>query len=104
MVDSEYPGTAVERMMAVRERVAQLAQDPSNPLNGPWEEVRRKILWAGGLKDLPTAIPGQVREWPWLATQCQTTSARVLLQQHIVSSKIFRVTQAIPSMTTITST
>lgn len=57
MVDPEYPGTAVERMMNARARVAELAQ--TNAFNGEWEEVRRKILWAGGLKDLPNAIPGQ---------------------------------------------
>lgn len=28
-------------------------------LNGPWEEVRRKLLLAGGLKDLPNAAPGE---------------------------------------------
>jgi hypothetical protein len=54
--DPEYPGTAVERMMAVRARVAELTQDG---LNGPWEDVRRLILWAGGLRDLPDSIPGQ---------------------------------------------
>jgi len=54
--DKEYPGTAVERMMAVRARVAQLAEED---LNGPWDDVRRKLLWAGGLRDLPDAVPGQ---------------------------------------------
>ncbi|KAG7342069.1 hypothetical protein IV203_007161 [Nitzschia inconspicua] len=54
--DPEYPGTAVERMLAVRSRVANLTQEE---LNANWEDVRRKLLWAGGLKDLPTAIPGQ---------------------------------------------
>jgi hypothetical protein len=54
--DSEYPGTAVQRMYAVRARVAELTPED---LNGRWEDVRRKILWAGGLKDLPDAIPGQ---------------------------------------------
>ena len=58
-VDLEYPGTAVERMHAVRARVAQLAE--GDDLNGRWEDVRRKMLWAGGLRDLPDAIPGQVR-------------------------------------------
>jgi len=57
-IDLEYPGTAVERMHAVRARVAELAAN--NSLYGTWEEVRRQILWAGGLKDLPNAIPGQV--------------------------------------------
>ena len=58
-VDLEYPGTAVERMMAVRARVQELASDGARPLDQTWEEVRRKILWAGGLRDLATAIPGQ---------------------------------------------
>lgn len=56
MVDHEYPGTAVERMLAARARVASLKKED---LNDAWEEVRRKILWAGGLKDLPKARPGQ---------------------------------------------
>jgi len=54
--DPIYPGTAVERMMNVRARAKELSH---NDLNGNWEEVRRRILWAGGLKDLPDAIPGQ---------------------------------------------
>jgi hypothetical protein len=58
-VDNEYPGTAVERMLAVRARVQELANDKAAPLNGTWEDVRRKILWAGGLRDMPTAVPGQ---------------------------------------------
>ena len=52
-----YPGTAVERMMNVRSRVATLSQED---LSGDWVFVRRKLLWAGGLRDLPDAIPGQV--------------------------------------------
>ena len=58
LVDPDYPGTAVERMHAVWARVAQLVE--GYDLNGRWEDVRRKILWAGGLRDLPDAIPGQV--------------------------------------------
>jgi hypothetical protein len=58
-VDPEYPGTAVERLSAVRARVAELAA--GDDLNGRWDDVRRKLLWAGGLRDLPEAIPGQVR-------------------------------------------
>ena len=42
--DPDYPGTAVERMMNVRKRVSELTKED---LSGPWEEVRRKILWAG---------------------------------------------------------
>jgi hypothetical protein len=55
-IDLEYPGTAVERMKAVRARVAEL-NDGS--LDQKWEYVRRKLLWAGGLRDLPNAVPGQ---------------------------------------------
>ena len=57
-VDREYPGTAVARMLAARERVKQLhAQNEFTAK--PWEDIRRKILFAGGLKDLPDARPGQ---------------------------------------------
>lgn len=56
MIDPEYPGTAVERMLAARARVASLTKDD---LNDSWDEVRRKILWAGGLRDLPNSRPGQ---------------------------------------------
>lgn len=59
-VDPRYPGTAVERVTNVHKRVAELAQTP-HALNGSWGDVRRRILWAGGLRDLPHAIPGQVR-------------------------------------------
>ena len=55
MVDPQYPGTAVERMLNVRARVHQVAQE----LQGDWDDVRRKLLWAGGLRDLPRSIPGQ---------------------------------------------
>ncbi|KAL3942578.1 MAG: hypothetical protein SGBAC_003248 [Bacillariaceae sp.] len=54
--DPEYPGTAVERMMNVRSRVKDLTAED---LNGSWDNVRRRILWAGGLRDLPDSIPGQ---------------------------------------------
>ena len=54
--DPDYPGTAVERMYNVRARVKELTQDD---LNSDWEDVRRKILWAGGLRDLPDSRPGQ---------------------------------------------
>jgi len=56
-IDPEYPGTAVERMLAVRDRVKKLAE--TDVFNGRWEDVRKKILWCGGLKDLPDALPGQ---------------------------------------------
>ena len=54
-VDAEYPGTAVIRMLNIRERVRSLT--PAD-LNGEWENVRKKILWAGGLKDLRNVKPG----------------------------------------------
>eukprot|EP00808_Paulinella_micropora_P025778 g767.t1 len=56
LLDEEYPGTAVARLKAVHLRVAQLVQH--GPIKGDWEDVRRKLLWAGGLKDLPNARPG----------------------------------------------
>ena len=43
-------------MLAARSRVQSLKEED---LNDDWGEVRRKILWAGGLRDLPTARPGQ---------------------------------------------
>ena len=55
-VDSVYPGTAVARMLASRERVRSLAPEE---LNGEWEAVRKRLLWAAGLKDLQNAAPGQ---------------------------------------------
>lgn len=58
LYDSEYPGTAVQRLALVHKRVAQLVSDQSLQ-NKPWEEVRRSLLWAGGLKDLRNSIPGQ---------------------------------------------
>ena len=54
--DAEYPGTAVKRLRAVRERVSQLTEEE---LNGKWVDVRRKLLWAGGLRDLSGARPGE---------------------------------------------
>lgn len=59
MFDPDYPGTAVERLRNVHQRVQQLATDPARPLHGPWETVRRHILWAGGLRDLTNVAPGQ---------------------------------------------
>jgi hypothetical protein len=46
--DPLYPGTAVKRMLAIRERVKSLTEQQ---LNGDWPSVRRHLLWAGGLKD-----------------------------------------------------
>lgn len=54
--DKDYPGTAVIRMQNIRERVKSLT---ISNLSEDWENVRRKVLWAGGLKDLTTSRPGQ---------------------------------------------
>lgn len=56
MYDAEYPGTAVVRLQNVLKRVSTLTYEN---LSGDWENVRRNLLWAGGLRDLPNAIPGQ---------------------------------------------
>ena len=55
-VDPEYPGTAVLRMQNIRARARALTAEQ---LNADWQEVRRHILRAGGLRDLPHAAPGQ---------------------------------------------
>lgn len=54
--DTAYPGTAVERLRSVHARLSQLSQDD---LNGDWETVRRRLLWAGGLRDLTNVQPGR---------------------------------------------
>ena len=48
--DTEYPGTAVQRLKAVHERVKSLSPEQ---LSGDWPEVRRKLLWAGTLQYQP---------------------------------------------------
>jgi hypothetical protein len=45
----------VQRLRSVHERVATLKPED---LNGHWEDVRKKILWAGGLRDLQNVAPG----------------------------------------------
>lgn len=55
-VDPEYPGTAVERLRNIQERVKSLS---AADLSCDWEEVRLKLLWAGGLKDLQDVQPGR---------------------------------------------
>jgi hypothetical protein len=54
-MDPEYPGTAVERMNYIRE---QVRSTPRTSFDADWEDCRRAILHAGGLKDLPNARPG----------------------------------------------
>jgi hypothetical protein len=72
MADAAYPGTAVERMMNVRKQVEELAST-AGALDGDWGDVRRKILWAGGLRDLPDAQPGQVRKQMSLSVDSRRT-------------------------------
>lgn len=56
-VDTLYPGTAVERMLAARGRARMLT---AGELNGDWTSVvRPRLLWAAGLRDLRDAPPGQ---------------------------------------------
>ena len=56
-LDPDYPGTAVERMQAVRQRAASLT--PSE-LSRDWSTyVRPRLLWAAGMRDLRDATPGQ---------------------------------------------
>ena len=57
-VDPEYPGTAVLRLENARLRVRELVQRDELS-NVPWEDIRKRLLWAGGLRDLPDARPGQ---------------------------------------------
>ena len=48
-------GTATKRLKSVHERLKTLKP---KDLNDEWSEVRRKLLWAGGLKDLTNVRPG----------------------------------------------
>lgn len=56
IVDPEYPGTSVIRLQNVQRRVKSLTPQE---LSRDWETVRRSLLWAGGLRDLPNARPGE---------------------------------------------
>lgn len=55
-IDEDYPGTAVERLRNVQQRVKSLHRED---LSEDWAAVRKKLLWAGGLRDLPDNIPGK---------------------------------------------
>jgi hypothetical protein len=59
LIDSMYPGTAVERLNNVHARVRQLVEENAL-MDVEWNTIRSKLLWAGGLRDLPNARPGQV--------------------------------------------
>lgn len=54
--DSVYPGTDVPRLRAIHARLRSLA---NGELNKDWQTVRKALLWAGGLRDLSDAVPGQ---------------------------------------------
>lgn len=45
-VDPMYPGTAVSRLRSVLQHVRDV-----DTLDGPWDDVRRRLLAAGGLKE-----------------------------------------------------
>lgn len=51
--DKEYPGTAVQRLNSVHERVKTLTPEK---LNADWESVRRSLLWAGLLHQIFSII------------------------------------------------
>jgi hypothetical protein len=54
-IDAEYPGTAVQRLRSVHERVAQLTRAQ---LDADWPTVRRALLWAGAfLRELHELNP-----------------------------------------------
>jgi hypothetical protein len=55
-LDAAYPGTAVARMEASRARVIELAA--KGGFSGEWEQVRRNLLYAAGLRDISDAVPG----------------------------------------------
>eukprot|EP00510_Aplanochytrium_minuta_P006084 CAMPEP_0184011932 /NCGR_PEP_ID=MMETSP0954-20121128/4099_1 /TAXON_ID=627963 /ORGANISM="Aplanochytrium sp, Strain PBS07" /LENGTH=203 /DNA_ID=CAMNT_0026291799 /DNA_START=280 /DNA_END=891 /DNA_ORIENTATION=+ len=55
-MNPEYPGTAFKRLEIVHDRIRQLERED---LDGDWEHVRKRLLWAGGLRHLPNATPGQ---------------------------------------------
>jgi len=54
-IDPAYPGTAVARMRAAQARARTLTTEE---LSNAWSEVRKKLLWAAGLKDLTNVRPG----------------------------------------------
>merc|ERR1719199_657904 len=47
--DPEYPGTACLRLAGILARLEKL--DEEKDLSQDWVDGRRKLLWAGGLKD-----------------------------------------------------
>ena len=55
VVDPLYPGTSVARMLASRARVQGLKP---GELSGDWSDVRKRLLWCAGLRDLQNVAPG----------------------------------------------
>lgn len=55
-IDNEYPGTAIQRLNSVHQRLKSLSTEE---FNDDWNIVRQLLLWAGGLKILPDAKPGE---------------------------------------------
>ncbi|OLQ05935.1 Clathrin heavy chain 1 [Symbiodinium microadriaticum] len=55
-VDPAFPGTSLQRLRSCHLRLLSLAHED---LCADWEDVRRRLLWAGGMKDLP-ARRGQI--------------------------------------------
>ena len=54
-IDPVYPGTAVARMLAARSRASSLS---IAELSDEWTVVRKRLLWAAGLRDLTNVPPG----------------------------------------------
>jgi hypothetical protein len=51
LVDTRYPGTAVERLIHVTDRVRSIPDTGAGSLvDRPWREIRERLLWAGGLR------------------------------------------------------
>ena len=50
-----YPGTALTRMENARARASSLTE---SDLSQDWDQVRGKLLWAAGLRDLRDVAPG----------------------------------------------
>lgn len=53
-MNANLPGTAVERLFAARYRASSL----DGKLTGDWTDIRKKLLWAAGLADIPAGREG----------------------------------------------
>lgn len=70
--DDIYPGTAVKRMLSIRERVKTLS---SEQLSGDWsQDVRPLLLWAGGLKDDRRLTGHAFNDW----NHCDLTAMQMI--------------------------